>query len=95
MTTIANTSTSFSRSNDKIKVVLPAAVDLPSATLTEKEAAVVMWLYYRDHKPLLIANIGDYRAGILAQIMAGAAVEGVFAPYFKPAEPVKSVRRAA
>ena len=54
-----------------------------------------MWLFYRDHKLRLITDIRAYRAGILAQLIAGVAVEDVFAPYFRPAEPAKSVRRAA
>jgi hypothetical protein len=67
----------------------------PRATLTEEAAAQAMWLYYRDHKLQLITDIREYRAGILAQLSAGVAVEDVFAPYFKPAEPAKRMRRAA
>ena len=65
------------------------------APLTEVDAAQTMWLFYRDHKLRLITDIRAYRAGILAQLIAGVAVEDVFAPYFRPAEPAKSVRRAA
>lgn len=71
------------------------SVAAPLAPLTEKEAAETMWVYYRDHKQQLITDIRDYRDGILAQIMAGVPVEDVFAPYFKPAEPAKALRRAA
>lgn len=67
----------------------------PFAPLTEEAAAQAMWLYYRDHKLLLITDIKEYRADILAQLTAGVAVEDVFAQYFKPAQPVKSMRRAA
>lgn len=63
--------------------------------LTEQQAAEIMWVYYRDNKPQLISDIKEYRAGILAGLMGGTAVEQVFAPYFKPAEPIKSARRAA
>ena len=54
-----------------------------------------MWLYYRDHKLQLIADIREYRSGILAQLTAGVAIEDVFAPYIRPAEPAKLIRRAA
>jgi hypothetical protein len=67
----------------------------PLAPLTEEAATQAMWLYYRDHKLQLITDIRAYRAGILAQVQAGVAVEDVFAPYFKPAEPAKRMRRAA
>lgn len=76
-------------------IAAPAAVVLTPSTLPERAAAEAMWVYYRDHKPLLITDIRDYRAGILTQLMAGLAVEDVFAPYFKPAEPAKALRRAA
>lgn len=62
----------------------------PPALLSEDAAAQAMWLYYRDHKQQLIADIRDYRAAILAQLMAGTAAEVVFAPYFRPAEPAKA-----
>lgn len=67
----------------------------PLTPLTEDAAAQAMWLFYRDHKPQLITDIKEYRAGILAQLVAGVPVEKVFAPYFRPAEPAKSMRRAA
>lgn len=66
-----------------------------SALPTMEDAVQIMWVYYRDHKQLLIADIRVYRADILAQLMQGAAVEDVFAPYLRPAEPAKSMRRAA
>lgn len=61
--------------------------------LTEEAAAQAMWLYYREHKMLLIADIGAYRSGILARLMAGDAVEEVFAPYLKAAQPTPATRR--
>lgn len=63
--------------------------------LNEDAAAQAMWLYYRDHKPQLVDDIRDYRTALLAQLMAGVAVEEVFAPYFRPAEPARPLRRAA
>jgi hypothetical protein len=62
---------------------------------TENEAAEVMWLYYRDNKAQLVSYIKEYRAQILTELMAGVPVETVFAPYFKPVDQVKQVRRAA
>lgn len=75
-----------------IKVKPGAAQPAP---LAEEAAAQAMWLYYREHKPQLISDISDYRADILARLMGGVAVEEVFAPYFKPAEPAKVPRGAA
>jgi hypothetical protein len=72
---------------------VPKASASPLAPLTEDAAAQAMWLFYRDHKQQLIADIKEYRTGILVQLMAGVAVEDVFAPYFKPAEPAKPARR--
>lgn len=62
---------------------------------TESEAAEMMWLYYRDNKTQLVSYIKDYRAQILGALMAGTPVETVFAPYFKPVDQVKQLRRAA
>jgi hypothetical protein len=67
----------------------------PIEAITEDAAMQAMWLYYRDHKPQLISDIRDYRAGILAKLMEGAAVEDAFASYFRTAEPAKTLRRAA
>jgi len=62
---------------------------------TESEAAQVMWLYYRDNKAQLVGYIKKQRAQILGTLMAGAPVETVFAPYFKPVDQVNQLRRAA
>ena len=67
----------------------------PLAPLSEEAAAQAMWLYYRDHKSQLVADIARHRAAILSQLMWGLAVEEVFAPYVKPAERAGEVRRAA
>ena len=72
-----------------------AAADRASPPLTESQAAEVMWLYYRDNKSQLIGDIKEYRAGILANLMDGMAAAQVFAPFVKPAEPAKPMRRAA
>ena len=72
-----------------------AAANRASPPLTESQAAEIMWVYYRDHKSQLISDIKEYRAGILAQLMDGMPAAQVFAPFAKPAEPAKSVRRAA
>ena len=63
--------------------------------LSEDQAAQAMWLYYRDNKARLVSHVREYRDAILSQLMAGAPVEGVFAPYLRPIEQVKPLRRAA
>jgi len=72
-----------------------AAAQKAIETLTETQAAQAMWVYYRDNKAQLISDIKDYRAHILKNLMAGIAVEQVFAPFVKPLEPAKPVRRRA
>ncbi len=72
-----------------------AAADRATQPLTESQAAEVMWLYYRDNKSRLISDIKEYRAGILTKLMDGMAAAQVFAPFVKPAEPAKPMRRAA
>lgn len=51
------------------------------STLTEAQAAEAMWTYYREHKAALIADIKDYRQGILARLQAGEPAAEVFEPY--------------
>lgn len=63
--------------------------------LTEAQAAGIMWVYYCDNKLQLVSEVGAYRAAILAALMEGTAVEQVFAPYFKPVERSRPMRRAA
>lgn len=72
-----------------------AAENSTAKALTESQAAQVMWVHYRDNKAQLIRDVKEYRASILARLMEGIAVEQVFAPYVKPAEPAKPLRRAA
>jgi hypothetical protein len=75
----------------------------PSATaavseikpVTESAAAERMWIYYRDNKAKLISDIKEYRESIVLQLMAGHAVEQVFAPFIKPLQAAKPERRAA
>jgi hypothetical protein len=73
----------------------PAAADRTSLPLTEGQAAEIMWVHYRDNKSQLINDIKEYRASILAKLMAGMAVEQVFAPFVKPTAPARPMRRAA
>lgn len=63
--------------------------------LTESQAAEIMWVYYRDSKSLLVSDIKEHRAGILTKLMDGLAVEQVFAPFVKTAEPAKRLRRVS
>lgn len=72
-----------------------ASANCTTKPLTESQAAEIMWVYYRDNKAQLISDIKEYRAGILAKLMYGMAVEQVFAPFVKPAKPAKPMRRAA
>ena len=44
------------------------------------------WVFYRDNKALLIADIKEYRECILRELMKGGSAEKVFAPYFRPVE---------
>ena len=67
----------------------------PPATQTEEAAAQAMWQCYRVHKQGLITDIRDHRGAILALLMAGAKPEEAFAPYARPAEPNRHLRRAA
>ncbi len=73
--------------------LLPAARG--PAVLTMDEDAKIMWEYCRAHKRPLIADIRVYQTDVLAQPMAGGAVEGGLAPFFKPAEPASRMCRAA
>jgi hypothetical protein len=72
-----------------------AAANRALPPLSESQAAEIMWVYYRDHKSQLISDIKEYRAGILATLMDGMPAAQVFAPFAKPAEPAKPMRRAA
>lgn len=72
-----------------------ASQSTPAKSMSEDEATQIMWVYYRDNKSQLVAHIKEYRAHILEQLMAGVAVDQVFAPFFKPVETAKPLRRAA
>jgi hypothetical protein len=62
--------------------------------LKEDDAAQVMWTYYKDRKSQFVDHIREYRGAILSALMAGEPVEAVFAPYVRPAQPAKVVRKA-
>lgn len=75
---------------------LPTAkADAPLVRITEEAAAQAMWQFYRAHKAQLLTDIRDYRADILSQLMAGLPADDVFAPYYKPSETTRTLRRAA
>lgn len=61
--------------------------------LTEKQAAEVMWIYYRDHKAQLAPDIKEYRDFILAELIKGTSVERVFARFTRLPEPPAPARR--
>ena len=65
-----------------------AAADRCAKTLTEKKAAEIMWLYYRDNKALMQSTVGEYREGILAELMQGFAAENVFSKFALDAPPL-------
>ncbi len=72
----------------------PVVASAPAAVqLTQPEAAQIMWIYYRDHKPQLLEGIRDCREIILDALMQGIPVEQVFAPYFRPPAGAQPLRR--
>ena len=73
----------------------PRAYSFAAAARIEEAAARRMWDYYRDHKSQLVSHIREYRETILADLIAGVPVETAFAPYGRPAEPARPLRRAA
>ena len=81
------------KSSPRVTSAQPTAA--PFLPVSGEAAAEAMWTYYRDHKPLLVSDVREHRARILAQLLAGTAVEDAFSPYFKPAAPAGTLRRAA
>lgn len=73
----------------------PAQADCRAPLLSEDEAAQVMWVFYRDNKPKLVDGIREYRTFILSQLIEGRPVAEVFAPFARPVEPARVVKRAA
>jgi hypothetical protein len=64
-------------------------------TLTDEEAAQVMWCFYKEHKPVLVADIRHHRPAILAALRAGLPAAVAFAPYHKPVVAGPAPRRVA
>jgi hypothetical protein len=75
--------------------VVAAPADPAALLLDADSATLAMWAFYRDHKQHLRADIRLYRDAILADLMSGASTEEAFAPYVKPAVPIRAQRRAA
>jgi hypothetical protein len=71
------------------------ALTASAAARIAEAAAQCMWVYYRDHKSQLVSHVREYRAAILAGLITGVPVQTAFAPYFKPADTAKPLRRAA
>jgi len=71
------------------KVKKPATARLCASEIVEAQAAQVMWLYYRDHKPEFVHNIRDYRGAIFASILQGDPVDQAFAPYLRVQPPAR------
>jgi hypothetical protein len=71
----------------------PAADDRPSKTLTENQAALEMWTYYRDNKAQLSHEVRNFREVILDELMQGAPAAQVFARFVNEPEPPAPVRR--
>lgn len=61
--------------------------------LTDKEAAELMWAYYKQHKEELMTDIKEYRDYILAELAKGVSPEKVFAQFARAPEPAAPVRR--
>jgi|JI10StandDraft_1071094.scaffolds.fasta_scaffold134266_2 hypothetical protein len=78
-----------------IRMTLVNTQDTPPATQTEEAAAQAMWQFYRVHKQRLITDIRDHRDTILSNLMAGVTPEDAFAPYARPSESNRQLRRAA
>lgn len=69
-------------------------LDRSIKSLSENQATEVMWEYYRDHKAQIIADIKEFRAFILTELMQGIPAEQIFAQYARPPAPVSPLRRA-
>ena len=65
-----------------------AAADRCTKTLTQTNAAEIMWLYYRDNKAQLQRVVGEHREAILTELMQGVAADKVFSRFSLDAEPV-------
>jgi hypothetical protein len=70
----------------------PAADDHPSKTLTENQAALEMWTFYRDNKARLSHEVRNFREVILAEFMQGVPAEQVFARFVNEPESPAPVR---
>lgn len=62
------------------------AVDRELKSVSEMQAAQMMWQYYKDNKALLASDISEYRDLILNKLMLGHSVIEVFAPFMRSAE---------
>lgn len=53
---------------------------------TYQEATALMWVFYKENKYDLIADVSEQRNIILEKLMTGQDAKTVFSPYFLPAE---------
>jgi len=54
---------------------------LIAPVISAPSSAAVIWNYYKEHKPLLLDEIREYRDRILSQLMLGRDAADVFSDY--------------
>lgn len=59
----------------------PATALRKTKAQRENQAAEDMWIYYRDHKTQIVANVKKYRDFILGELIQGRPVAQVFAQF--------------
>ena len=60
-------------------------LDGAQALLSEKQAALLLWEYYKKHKLELVSEIRAHRDALRALLMQGVAVEVAIAPFQRDA----------
>ncbi len=70
-----------------------AAGDRAIKSLTENRAAETMWAYYKANKAEIHSDVSEFREVILTELMRGADVVKVFAPFVLEPEPIAPAPR--
>lgn len=70
-----------------------AAAVFVAKTLTEDQAAEVIWAFYRDNKAALMTDIKEHRDFILAELVRGVPATQVFAQFVALPAPTTPARR--
>jgi hypothetical protein len=73
----------------------PAKKIGPLKPIGRRKSLNLMWIYYRDHRSLLIGNVSEYRELIVANLKTGMAAEQVFSAFLKPVQQPKAVPLSA